>query len=131
MGNIGSIMHMEAGCHFLVIGPTKCGITSNWEPFSPSLIISSSMSYSRLPLRTLHWEYSPLGGSLERTENISSSLIRLEIPDFLLKHLKTNENVGSKTTLCVLEGTGRMCGKKSVRLGKLFRLYTFLLMFYI
>lgn len=28
-------MHMEAGCHFLVIELTKCGITSNWEPFLP------------------------------------------------------------------------------------------------
>lgn len=28
MEDVGSIMHMEAEPHFLVIGPTKCGITS-------------------------------------------------------------------------------------------------------
>lgn len=69
---------------------------------------------SRSRLRSLHWEYSPLGGSLEKTEHLSSSLIHLEIPDYLLKHcrcsamnslsLKTNENAVSRTTLCVLGG---------------------------
>lgn len=110
--NIGSIMDVEPGHHILVTGLTECGTTSHLEPFSPSLIIFSSMPHSTLALRSLHWQYPPLGGSLVRTKHSSSSLILPELPDFLLKHcrcclsLKTNGNAASRTSVCAGGRTG-------------------------
>lgn len=60
--------------------------------------------------------------------HVGSFSVHLELSDFFVNQhgcfnidrlsLKTNENACSRTTLCVLGGAGRMCGKKSIRIGK-------------
>lgn len=53
---------MEAGRHFLVIEPTKCGITSDWERFLPlfghlflNVTLQTATEKSPLGILTFVW----------------------------------------------------------------------------
>lgn len=154
MEDIGSIVHMEAEPHFLVIGPTQCGITSFWWGVAWEPLFSAA---ARVCTPGWRWEghflsttkYSFLCGSSIRTEFSSHrtgstwaalqsalnfltfSLTATKCFNMNCLPLKTNENTGSRTTLRVSGAVGQMCGKKRIRLRKIFRIYTFLFMFYI
>lgn len=157
MEDTGSIVHMEADPHFLVTGPTQCVITSFCGVLPGSPCSPLRLSLPQVCTPGWHWEghflstakYSFLCGSLVRTEFSSHqtgcswaalqstlnfltfSLAATRCFNMNCLPLKTNENTGSRTTLRVSGGVRRMCGKKRIRLGKIFRIYTFLFVFYI
>lgn len=128
---VGSIMHVEAELHFLVVGPTKCDIAAfqwgvSWDPCSP---LQPPLPHCHtLPLRrtfSLHHKSLLLCGSLVGTE---FPLVSSAAPQSTWNFLSPYTSMGVLTwkhmkkavpgPLPVLRGVGWMCGKKSIRLEK-------------